>query len=445
MRKFRLSYGQMIMIGFLLIILCGTLLLQLPIATRDATRPDFIDSLFTATSATCVTGLVVHDTFQYWSLFGQVVILCLIQVGGLGFMTVATMFSLAFRRKIGLNERNLMREASNTMHIGGVVRLTRHVLVGTFVIEGVCAVLLAVRFCPDMGFGTGVYFAIFHSVSAFCNAGFDLMGGRTGAFSSLSGYTGDPVVCFVIMFLIVMGGIGFLVWEDIYNHKWHWRRYNLHTKIVLLVTFFIIVFPSIFFFLVERQKAFAEFNTFDAIVAALFQSITMRTAGFSTVSPAEFTNGSNLLSIVLMLIGGSPGSTAGGMKTTTFFVVVLSLVSVVRNKSDLHCFKRRLGDDVLRRACSIFFVYISFAVLATIVICTLQPFEMDEVLYEVVSALCTVGVTMGITPMLSGISKLILTFLMYFGRVGVLSIILALTGTAHKVPIQYPSEKVMIG
>ena len=445
MKKFHLTYAQIITLGFLLLILAGTFLLKLPVATKSGESAPFVDALFTATSATCVTGLVVQDTFLYWSTFGQMVILCLIQVGGLGFMTIATLFSLAFRRRIGLTERNLMREASNAMQLGGVVRLTRHILFGTLVFEGTCAVLLAVRFCPDMGLASGVYSAVFHSVSAFCNAGFDVMGGRFGEFANLTGYAGDPFVCFVIMGLIVMGGLGFLVWEDLYNHKFHWRKYHLHTKVVLVMTALLIFVPAVFFYFVERKGAFAQFGTLDAVTGALFQSVTLRTAGFSTVIPANFSEGSNLLSIVLMLIGGSPGSTAGGMKTTTFFVIMLSLYSVVRNKATLHCFRRRVDDDILRRACAIFFVYLTAATTATIAICVLQPFGIKEVLYEVVSGLCTVGLSLGITPDLNAVSKLIITFLMFFGRIGVLSIVVVLTGTAKKVPIQYPSEKIMIG
>ena len=271
------------------------------------------------------------------------------------------------------------------------------------------------------------------------------MGARTGPFTSMTGYAGDPVVMFTMMFLIVMGGIGFLVWEDLFIHKWHWKKYHLHTKMVITMTAVLIIGPAVFYFFVERHYAFQHLSTGGAIIASLFQSITLRTAGYASVDPTAFTQGSCLLSIVLMLVGASPGSTGGGMKTTTFFVVVLSLSAVVRNKPDLHCFKRRIDDDLLRRACAIFFVYLSAAILASIALCVLEPLGLDAVLFEVVSALCTVGISMGITPMLSGLSKIIIIALMFFGRVGVLSIIVALTGTSRRVPIQYPSERVMIG
>lgn len=443
--KLRLSYPRRIAIGFGLIILAGTLLLMLPVSSASGRVTPFVDALFTATSATCVTGLVVVDTAAHWSLFGQLIVLILIQVGGLGVLMVATFFSLAFRRRIGLSERTFLQESAGAFQLGGAVRLCKRVLQVTFLLEGICAVLLAFRFVPDMGFGRGIYYSIFHSVSAFCNAGFDLLGRDFSPFCSLTPYAGDPLVNFVIMFLIVTGGLGFVVWQDLYWNRWHWKKYNLHTKIVLSVTLVLIIAPTILFWIAERGGAYADLSLPESGMAALFQSVTYRTAGFSTVDANQLSGATRLVGMLLMMIGGSPGSTAGGMKTTTFFVIVLSLLAVLRDRRTLHSFKRRIDDDTLKRACAICLVYIALVLGATVVICYAQPFTIEQVLYEVVSAVNTVGVSMGITPEFSVFSKLVIAALMYFGRVGVLSILAAFAGKGKSLAVQYPVERIPVG
>ena len=444
MKKWHFSYMQIIAIGFLLIILAGAILLRLPIASRAGTATPFIDSLFTAASATCVTGLVVYDTYTHWSIFGQLVILLLIQIGGLGFMSMATLISMFLRRKIGLKQRELMREAVNSMYLGGIVRLTRHILIGTILCESIGAILLAIRFCPEMGLWKGIYYAIFHSVSAFCNAGFDLMG-RFSQFSSLTRYSGDVLVNLVIMSLIVIGGIGFFVWEDIYKHKFTFRSYQLHTKIVLTTTAVLIIVPSILFFLMERGSALKEMSTLQAVIVSAFQSITPRTAGFNTVDIASLRSSTILLTMILMMIGGSSGSTAGGIKTTTFAVLIISTASVVKGRNFLRAYERRLEENALKRACAVFFTYLCVAVGATLILSLLQDFTMEQLLFEVFSAMGTVGLTLGITTDLGTTSKMLIALLMYFGRVGVLTIALAFTKTPENIPVEYPCEKIMIG
>lgn len=443
--KVRLSYPRRIAIGFGLIILIGALLLMLPISSVSGRATGLVDALFTATSATCVTGLVVVDTAVHWSVFGQSVILVLIQVGGLGVMMVATLFSLAFRRRIGLSERTYLQESAASVQLGGAVRLCKRVLQVTFLLEGVCAVLLALRYVPDMGIGKGIYLSVFHSISAFCNAGFDLLGRDYAPFCSLAPYVGDPLINFVTMFLIVAGGLGFVVWQDLYWNRWHWKKYSLHTKIVLSITLILILLPAVMFWFAERNRGFAGLSGPESAMAALFQSVTYRTAGFSTVDANQLSGASRLVGMLLMMIGGSPGSTAGGMKTTTFFVIVLSLVAVVRNRRTLNSFRRRLDDETLRRACAICFVYIALVMGATVMICYAQPFSVEQVLYEVVSAVNTVGVSMGITPQLSVLSKLVVVSLMYFGRVGVLSILAAFAGKGKTSAVQYPVERIPVG
>lgn len=444
MKKWYLSYIQIIAIGYLLIILTGTLLLSLPIASRAGTATPFIDSLFTAASATCVTGLVVYDTYTHWSLFGQLVILFLIQIGGLGFMTMATLISMFLRRKIGLKERELMKEAVNSMYLGGIVRLTRHVLIGTFLCESIGAVLLGIRFYPEMGALRAAYYGVFHSVSAFCNAGFDLMG-KFGKFSSLTRYSDDILVNLVVISLIVIGGIGFFVWEDVHNHKFSFRSYQLHTKVVLTVTAVLIIVPAILFFLMERSNALTGMSIGEAAIVSLFQSVTPRTAGFNTVDTASLRSSTLLLTIILMMIGGSSGSTAGGIKTTTLAVLIMSTASVIKGRNYMRAFERRLEDNALRRASAVFFTYLIVAITSTLILSLLQDFTMEQLLFEVFSAIGTVGLTTGITPGLGTASKTLITLLMYFGRVGVLSVALAFTKMPENIQIEYPCEKIMIG
>lgn len=444
MKRKHFTYQQVIALTFLSIIIIGGVVLSLPVSSRDGTATPLINALFTSASATCITGLVVYDTYTHWSAFGQAVILLLIQIGGLGFMTVATLFSFFLGRKIGLWERVMIRETVSTFDIGGVVRLTKHIIIGTLICEGTGALLLSFRFCPEMGFAAGLYNAVFHSVSAFCNAGFDIMG-KFGQYSSLTRYAGDPLVNLVVITLIVVGGIGFVVWEDIYTYRFAFRKYQLHSKIVLVTTGFLIFIPAAVLFATEYQAAFAGFGVLKSVLVSLFQSVTTRTAGFNTVDLASLKGSSVLVMMVLMLIGGSPGSTAGGAKTTTFVVILLSVFSTVNQKKDLSIFKRRLDEDALRRAVSILFIYIFTAMVSAAAISLLEGLSLVTTAFEVLSAIGTVGLSFGITPYLGGASKIILAFLMYFGRVGVLSIAMSIARSRETDSLRYPSERIMIG
>ena len=442
--KHRLTYTQIITFSFLLVILAGALLLCLPISSAQREWTPFLDSFFTATSATCVTGLVVVDTFTHWSFFGQLVILLLIQIGGLGFMTVMTMFAIFMHRRISLHKRRLLMQASGNLQLNGVTTLIRKIIIGTAFFEGAGTLILAVRFCPKMGFGTGLWNALFHSVSAFCNAGFDLMG-KYEKFSSFTTLRSDVVVQLTLMALIVIGGIGFFVWSDLIKCKWHVKRYTLHTKIVLATTVFLILAGWLGFYFLERNGALAGLHEGEKLLAALFQSVTTRAAGFNTVDQAALTDSGGMLSIVLMLIGGSPGSTAGGIKTTTVLIVLLNAAASVRSKDSITVFKRRIGDDTVKQACSITTIYIILTLLSAVALMALESIGLEEALFETSSAIGTVGLTMGVTPSIGAASKIILAFLMYAGRVGGLSLALAFSTERESPDIQRPTEKVLIG
>lgn len=444
-KRKHISYPMLIALGFFMMILVGTLLLMLPFSAANGEPVGAIDAMFTAVSASCVTGLVVFDTFTQWSLFGQIVILVLIQIGGLGFMTIITMFSLFLRRRIGLTERSLMRESINAMYVGGIVRLTRRVLFGTLLFESAGAVLLAFRFVPRMGLGEGIYCAVFHSISAFCNAGFDLMG-RYGKYSSLVSFADDGLVIGVISALIVIGGIGFFVWDDVHDKKWHFSRYRLHTKIVLVTTALLLVIPTLLFWLFERGGLFSELSGGGQFWASLFSAVTPRTAGFNSVDTAALTPASKLLTMILMFIGGSPGSTAGGIKTTTLAILLVTIVASIRNESVNNVFGRRLEDNAFKRAAAVFAVNFSFVLFATLVIGAVQPeLLLSDVLFEAFSAIGTVGMSTGITRDLIPLSRVIIALLMYAGRVGSLSFALMFTEYRQVPAVRMPVEKINIG
>lgn len=438
------GYATVIALGFFCLILAGSVLLCLPIASKAGTFTNYTDSLFTAASATCVTGLVTVDTFSHWSLFGQIVILILIQVGGLGFMTISMTFFFFFHKRIGLRERGLLKESVSIMYIGGVVRLARKILFGTLLFESMGAVLLSIRFVPKMGLLRGVYNGIFHSVSAFCNAGFDLMG-RYEKYSSLVRYQDDILVNLVIMALIIIGGIGFFVWDDISKNGLHFKNYELHTKIVLTTTVLLLVSGTVFFYLMENDGVLKGMSGGEKLLASMFASVTPRTAGFNTTDTAALSEGSRMLTILLMFIGGSPGSTAGGIKTTTAVVVFMSLIAGLRRTKDCNIFKRRIGEDIMRRAHSLFTLNLSLSCLAVLVIASIQGFLLSDVMFEVFSAIGTVGMSTGITRQLIPASKIILILLMYCGRVGSLSFALIFTEKKVESPVKYPAEKIIVG
>ena len=438
------SQTQFIAYGFFCIIITGTLLLMLPFASRDGQSEPFLNCLFTATSASCVTGLVVADTWSQWSLFGQLVILAMIQIGGLGFITVGVFISIVLRRKIGLKERGLMMESVNTLQIGGVVRLAKKIIIGTCIFEGTGAVLLAIRFIPQFGFLRGLFYGIFHSISAFCNAGFDLMGGQT-PYSSFVAYYDDWLVNLVIMSLIIIGGIGFIVWDDLSRNKLHFRKYMLQTKIVLVTTAILVFGGGLLFYLLERNHLLVGMNTSGKILTSLFSSVTARTAGFNTTDTAALTDGSKLLTIILMFIGGSPGSTAGGIKTTTLVVLLLCVHSNIKQTYGINIFGRRLENDAVKRAGTILTINLLLAVTASLAIMAIQPLGFSDILFETFSAIGTVGMTTGITRALHPVSRCIIILLMYCGRIGSLSFALAFVQSKRKPHVQQPAEAINIG
>lgn len=439
-----LTQTQFIAYGFLGVILIGTILLMLPISSRTGTATGFINAMFTATSATCVTGLVVYDTWMHWSVFGQCVIIMLIQIGGLGFITMGIFLAIMLRRRIGLKERGLLQESINTLEIGGIVRLARKIVIGTAVFEGIGALLLAIRFVPEFGFIKGVYYGIFHSISAFCNAGFDLMGNQQ-VYSSFTAYYDDWLVNLVIMSLIVIGGIGFVVWDDVSRKKLNFRKYRLHTKLVLVMTVSLLVGGTWLYYCFEKDNLIKDMSFGAQLLTSMFSSVTARTAGFNTVDTAGLTDASKLLTVILMFIGGSPGSTAGGIKTTTVVVLYLYLFSTIRRTYGVNAFGRRLEADALKGAVSILMINLSLALMAAIYIMATQRLPMSDVLFEVFSAIGTVGMTTGITRSLYPSSRLVIIFLMYCGRVGSLSFALSFTQNKRIVHVQQPEERITIG
>lgn len=439
-RKFRLSSFQIIILGFAGVILVGALMLMLPISTTEGCVTPFNEALFTATSAVCVTGLVVQDTGSYWSAFGQMVILMLIQIGGLGVVTVAAFFALMSGRKISLMQRSTMQDAISAPKVGGIVRLTLFILRGTFLIELIGALAMLPVFCRDYGWH-GIWLAVFHSVSAFCNAGFDILGTNNNLYPSLVGYVQNPVINITIMLLIITGGIGFLTWDDICENKLHFHRYRMQSKVILVTTLALIVLPALFFFFVD----FGTLPLGERIQVALFQSVTPRTAGFNTVDISGMSGASLSLIILLMLIGGSPGSTAGGIKTTTLAVLLGNAVATFRQRDSVQFFGRRVECHAVKTAATILTMYLALFFLGGVFISVYENLPMSSCLYEAASAVGTVGLSLGITPHLHIPSQMVLIALMYLGRVGGLTLIYAAVSTKKNGNGKLPQEKITIG
>ena len=439
----RLRPVQTLALGFAFLILIGAVLLMLPISNNNEPL-SFLNSLFTAASATCVTGLAVADTYTQFSLFGQIVILALIQIGGLGFMAVAIAISLAAHKKIGLKQRGLLMEAMNSPELGGVVRIMVRSLKYTFIFELAGAVLLSIRFIPMFGFWQGAWFGIFHSVSAFCNAGFDLMGIITPS-ASLTIFADDPLVLITIMCLITIGGIGFLVWNDIAEHKLKISRYRLHAKIALSVSLVLIIAGAAFYLVFENNGAFSGMTAGEKILQAFFCSVTSRTAGFATLDYSSMTQNGTLLTSLLMFIGASPGSTGGGIKSTTFLVIILTLISYIRGREDLNIFDRRLEHSVLQKTFSTVTLYLTCTIVAMFIIMAAQNLSFVDTAFESISAMSTVGLSRGVTSQLVPVSRIVDILLMYIGRVGSLSVALALSGHSRTAPVKKPEEKISIG
>lgn len=433
---------EILALGFAIVILVGTFLLLLPISSNHT---DFLDALFTATSATCVTGLVVYDTATHWTLFGQIVILILIQIGGLGFITIGVFLATYLKKKISLRQRGLIEESVSSLKLAGGVKLVKHIIKGTFLFEGIGAVILSLVFIEDFGLLKGIYLGIFHSVSAFCNAGFDLLG-IIEPYGSLTPYASNIVVNITIMILIIIGGLGFVVWQDLYEKKLHFRNYLLQTKIVLITSFIFIFGGAFLFYIFEYQHALASLSSEEAILASFFQSITCRTAGFNTIDVSHLKPATSLLMMLMMFAGGSPGSTAGGIKTTTFAVLIIFVYSTMTNKSEANAFNRRFDSKTIKKACSVFLINFIFIIISSFIIFNDQPhLPMQDTFFEIFSALGTVGISTGITRVLSMTSKITIILLMYCGRVGSLTLALSLSKKKKISNCKNPVEKISIG
>ena len=442
MKHHKLSHVRVITIGYLIMILVGTALLMLPFATREGVSAGPVTALFTATSASCVTGLVLQDTATYWSLFGQLVILMLIQIGGLGFMTIAIFFFRLISKKSSLRERAVMAESINTTHMGDFSKLVRKIIIGTIVLESTGGILLAVHFVRQPGFGLlkGFYYGFFHAISAFCNAGFDLM----GDYSSFTSLADNALVNAVIITLIVVGGIGFLVWDDITACRFKFKKFSLHTKMVLTITAVLILGGALLLFVFEHNNTGSGKPVSEEIWVALFGSVTARTAGFNTVDTGALSSASKLITIILMFIGGSSGSTAGGVKTSTVAVIIIFLIAGMRGQDNIHFYKRRIRDDVLRKSVIIISTNLLLLLFGATVLCAAQGFSITEAVFETTSAISTVGMTTGITRDLNLVSKLVIIFLMYCGRVGSISFGISLF-ERRKPPVSHPEEAITVG
>ena len=436
----KLSSFQIIILGFAGVIVLGALLLMLPISTQNGAITPFSKTLFTATSAVCVTGLVVFDTASYWSGFGQLIILIMIQIGGLGVISVASFLSMLAGRKISLMQRQTMQNALSAPQMGGIVKLTRFIFLVSFAIEGIGALLLMPVFMTRYGI-RGIWMAVFHSVSAFCNAGFDLMGNQTGQYSSLTSFAGSGYVTLVICLLIMIGGIGFLTWKDIAVKKTRFKEYSMQTKVILVTTAILIVIPAVFFFFSD----FAKEPLNDRICMSVFQAVTPRTAGFNTADLNKMSDAGRSVMMLLMLIGGSPGSTAGGMKTTTIAVLFANAIAVFRKRQNANCYGRRIDDSTVKNASAILFMYVFFSMLSAIIISITDGIPMQMGMFETFSAIGTVGLTLGITPTLSAVSRFVLILLMFFGRVGGLTIIYAAFSQKDASTLKYPMENITVG
>jgi len=439
LHKRTLSSSQIILFGFAAVILVGTLLLLLPFATRSGESTRFWDALFTSTSAVCVTGLIVQDTATYWSVFGQSVILLLIQIGGMGVITVAAAITMASGKKISLMQRSTMQDAISAPQVGGIVRFTGFILKGIFLFELLGALVLMTVFIPEYGL-KGIWLAVFHSISAFCNAGFDLMGTKS-PYSSLTSYAAHPVVNITVMLLIVIGGIGFLTWQDVRQNGFHIKHYRMQSKVILATTGILLITPALYFFFFE----FAAEPIGERILMSLFQSVTPRTAGFNTADLTALSETGQALTIGLMLIGGSPGSTAGGMKTTTAAVLIACAVAIFRRRENGRFFGRRISDETVKNAVTVFLMYISLFLLGGMIISRVEDLPILTCLFETASAIGTVGLTLGITPGLHLISKLILISLMFLGRIGGLTLIFATLSATKNTLSKLPLEKITVG
>lgn len=440
----KLTTFQILILGFAAVVAIGSCLLALPISTVDGQGASLEDSWFTATSAVCVTGLITQDTATYWSTFGQVTILILIQIGGLGVVTIAAAIAMLSGKKIGLMQRSLIQESISAPQMGGVVKLTSFAIKVTFMFESCGAVLMAPTFCKLFGIGKGIWYAVFHSVSAFCNAGFDIMGTKE-KFSSLTYFRANPLVNIIIMLLIILGGLGFATWSDLKTNKLHIKKYRMQSKVILTVSGILILIPSLFYYFYEFAKPEWHLSTKERIFCSIFQAVSPRTAGFNTINLSLMSGSSILIMIVLMLIGGSPGSTAGGMKTTTAAVFFSSAMAVFKRKKNADFFGRTIPEDTITFANAILFMYITLFMLGAVVISVIEGLPIITCLFETASAIGTVGLSMGITPQLHTVSHIILCILMFMGRVGGINIMFAAVSGNNANVSKLPQERITVG
>lgn len=443
----RLSPPTIMVLGFGGIILLGAILLSLPVATNQGVHTPFLDCIFTATSAVCVTGLTVVETSLHWSDFGRTVIIILIQAGGLGFMSITASIFLIFGRKINLRQRILIKEQLNQNELSGAVRLIRNVIRFTFGIELIGALLLSTVFVPEFGWKTGIKYSLFHSISAFCNAGFDLVGEHFGAYSSLAHYYNNPVIVFTITSLIILGGIGFGVMINVRRKK-EFRHYDLTSKMAIVTTIILIVVGTILILHGEKSnpESFGHMQPIDKFQAAYFQSVTSRTAGFATCDLAKFKDSTLFIMIILMFIGASPASTGGGIKTTTFAVLFFTLKAIVKNEHEVTVDKRRLNNYVIRKASAVLLIGLIIVMTCTYIITITQDnFDLLSSAFEVVSAYATVGLSIAGTPNLDSLGKVIIIFLMFAGRVGSITVFTMLMHDTKSKNVRYPETKVLVG
>ncbi|HDK7198970.1 TPA: Trk family potassium uptake protein [Clostridium botulinum] len=439
----RFTPVQILATGFAIVIFVGAVLLSLPISSQSGQRTPFLDCLFTSTSSVCVTGLIVVDTGTHWTYFGKTVIMLLIEIGGLGFMSFATLLAILLGKKITLKKRLVMQEALNTFNIQGLVKMAKYILLFTFSIQGGGALLLSTQFIPRYGLAKGLYYSIFHSVSAFCNAGFDLFGN----FSSLTSVYNNPVIILVIAFLIIIGGIGFYVWYEIYNYKGR-RKLSTHSKLVLWATFLLLIVGTILMFIFESNNpgTMANMTFNNKILSSFFAAVTPRTAGFNSISTSDMTMAGKFLTILLMFVGGASGSTAGGIKVTTAGVLIMTVVCVVKGKQDTEINKKRISKEIVYRALAITVIGLALVITVTMILSITEvkvPFEYY--LYEATSAFGTVGITLGLTTKLSSIGKIVILLTMYAGRVGPLTLAIAFARKLKNSSIKYPEEKILVG
>ena len=444
--RFNLTPPRILVAGFAAIVLLGAFLLMLPISNADGIPLPFLDALFTSTSATCVTGLIVVDTGTHFTVFGQVVIMLLIQIGGLGFMTMATLFALALKKKISLKERLILQEALNQGSMEGIVRLIRKVILFAVCIEGTAAVLFSVRWAFDLPLGKAIYFGIFHAVSFFNNAGFDLFGSVSGPFSSLTSYVGDPIINLVSMLLIILGGIGFIVLSDLVEYK-RTRKLSLHTKIVLTMTGLLIVIGTVVIFIFEftNTRTLGSLNGWEKFWASLFQSVSPRTAGANTIDIGAMRQASQFFMVLLMFIGASPGSTGGGIKTTTFAILIGAVFAMIRGKEDIVIYRYRLAKDRIFKAVTLTLLSLFLVIIVSMILSTTEDHSFLMILFDTTSAFGTVGLSMGLTADLSDIGKVLLSLTMFAGRLGPLTLAYALGPKNERELYRHPEGKITIG